>query len=235
MKKSLIVANWKMNPQELKEAKNIALASDFKNVVICSPFVFLREIKKTIKNAKIGGQNCFYEKLVGPFTGEVSAKMLKDVGCDYVILGHSERREIFKENHEEIKKKIKTALAVKITPIVCIGEDEGTKNGGETIKKQIFGSIDKSFLSKIIIAYEPVFAIGTGKPCLPDLAEKRRVFIKSTLSKIGKKGESLPILYGGSVNSKNAIKYTQEAGFDGILVGGASLKKEEFKKILSKA
>ncbi len=236
MKKPLLVANWKMNPTKLAKAKEIAKFYDNENVVICPPFVFLNEVKETIKKASLGAQNCFWEKSShkkGAFTGEISGEMLADIGCRFVILGHSERREIFKEDYLSIKRKIKITLSLGMTPILCIGEKGGEeKKQIETIKKQITDSLEKSLVKKIIIAYEPVFAIGTGKPCDSYLAEKRKLLIKKILEEIVKGGDKTPILYGGSVNSKNAALYIKEAGFDGLLVGGASLDKKEFKQII---
>ncbi len=232
-KDTLIIANWKMNPQTTEEAKKIASFSDEKGVVICPPFVFLRQVKDVVKKAELGAQNCFLGNPAtggGAITGEISPKMLKKTGCGYVIVGHSERRNLFQEDDVLVAKKTEMVLKEGLTPIVCIGE----KDAGdvEQIKEQINKGLKNIPLKKIIIAYEPVFAIGTGDPCDVDEAEKKKVFIKSILAKIYKNGEETPILYGGSVNRKNALLYVKKASFQGVLVGGASLKAKEFKEIV---
>ncbi len=227
MEKPIVVANWKMNPQKEEEAVRIAKFSDKKGVVVCSPFVFLSVVKKEIKKADLGAQNCFFEKR-GAFTGETSSLMLKNYGCKYVIIGHSERRELFDEKEEEIKKKINVLLDEKITPIFCVGEDEKNK---ESLKDQL-RVLENISLKKIIIAYEPKFAIGTGNACDTEEAEKKKVLIKSILAKSHEGGEGVVILYGGSVDSKNALSYIKKAGFDGLLVGAASIKEKEFVGLL---
>jgi triosephosphate isomerase (TIM) len=219
--KPIVIANWKMNPQKEEDAVKLAKLSDKKGVVICLPFLFLNAVRKEIKNAKLGAQNCFFEKQ-GAFTGEISPKMLKNYGCEYVIVGHSERREYFFEKEEEIKRKIKALLEEKITPIFCIGED---------LKDQLKILEDIS-LKKVIITYEPKSAIGTGLPCNLEEAEKKKVLIKSILVKMKEKEEEVSIFYGGSVNSKNGLDYIEKAGFDGLLIGGTSLKEKEFGKLL---
>ena len=232
MKNPIIFANWKMNPQTLREAKKIASFSDKKGVVIFPPFLFLIEIKKTLKKANIGAQNFYFEK-EGAFTGEISSLMLKNIGCKYLLIGHSERRKYFAEKEDVLKKKIEIALSLGITPMLCIGEEKSRGKGGALkIKKQLIETLKGVELEKIIIAYEPVFAIGTGIPCEIKKAEERRVFIKNILIEIDKSGEKTPILYGGSVNDKNAKNYLYQAKFDGLLIGGASLKEKVFKNIL---
>ena len=227
MEKPIIVANWKMNPQKEEEAVRIAKFSDEKGVVVCPPFVFLNVVKKEIKKADLGAQNCFFEKQ-GAFTGETSPLMLKNYSCKYVIIGHSERRELFNEKDEDIKRKMEILLEEKITPIFCIGENE--KNS-DSLKDQL-RALENIPLKKIIVAYEPKFAIGTGNACDTDEAEKKKVLIKSVLAKSQEGGENVVVLYGGSVDSKNALSYIEKAGFDGLLVGGASLKEKEFVKLL---
>ena len=221
--KPLIVANWKMNPQNLQGAKLLfdSVANGIKNlknveIVICPPFLYILNLKSQILNLKLGAQDCFWEEK-GAFTGEVSPKMLKDLGCDYVILGHSERRKYLKETDEMINKKIKAALKSDLTPILCIENISQLKKGTKDLlrKEQ----------KKLIIAYEPVFAIGTGKPCTPEKAKEMKTAIKKIIDK------DIPIIYGGSVNSQNATDYIKMAGFQGLLVGGASLDSEEFIKL----
>jgi len=243
MNKSLIVANWKMNPATLKESKRLfnSVKEGIKNVkntevVICPPFIYLPVLKSEAKGPSFaisfGGQSCFWEEK-GAFTGEVSPTMLKGLGCQYVILGHSERRKYFQETDEMINKKIKAALKAKLKPILCIGETESEKKSGKTLyilKKQLtsaFKNTPKSLIlnSKFSIAYEPIWAIGTGNFCDPLKAKKILLFLRKTIKKN-------PILYGGSVNSQNARDYIKVSGFQGLLVGGASLDAKEFIKIV---
>lgn len=223
--KPLIVANWKMNPPALKGAKLLfdSIGRGIKNiknaeVVICPPFPFISGLKSDILNLKLGGQDCFWEDK-GAFTGEVSAFMLKSLGCHYVIVGHSERRKYFNETDRTVNKKIKAALENGLKPILCV-------ENVLQVKKGLKGVLRKEF-KNLIIAYEPVFAIGTGKPCSPEKAERMRREIKSVIN--------VPVLYGGSVNSQNAGDYVKEAKFQGLLVGGASLNPQEFAKIVRNA
>ena len=223
--KPLIVANWKMNPQNLQGAKLLfdSVANGIKNlknveIVICPPFLYILNLKSQILNLKLGAQDCFWEEK-GAFTGEVSPKMLKDLGrCDYVILGHSERRKYLKETDEMINKKIKAALKSDLTPILCI-------ENISQLKKRTKDLLRKE-QKKLIIAYEPVFAIGTGKPCTPEKAKEMKTAIKKIIDK------DIPIIYGGSVNSQNVTDYIKMAGFQGLLVGGASLNPAEFIKVV---
>ena len=237
----LIVGNWKCNPTSLNEAKKLfnSVKKGLRNiknvkVVICPPFSYLSLISSFLippSSFKLGAQDCFWEEK-GAFTGEISPLMLKDLGCKYVIVGHSERRALG-ETDEMINKKIKAVLKAKLTPILCIGETLKERKKGKTfkvLKTQLEKGLKniRPFLvprSSFIIAYEPVWAIGTGKPCGIEEAREARLFIKSTV-------KSIPILYGGSVTSKNGKDYVKEADFDGLLVGGASLKAKEFVKIV---
>ena len=237
----LIIGNWKCNPTSLNEAKklfNLAKRGikKIKNVevVICPPFSYLSLISSFLvprSSFKLGAQNCFWEEK-GAFTGEISPLMLKDLGCKYVIVGHSERRTLG-ETDEIINKKLKAVLKAKLTPILCIGETAKERKKGKTFKvlrKQIktalnFPKYEILNTKYLIVAYEPVWAIGTGKPCGIEEAREVRLFIKSIL-------KNVPVLYGGSVTSKNGKDYLKEANFDGLLVGGASLKAKEFVKII---
>lgn len=228
-----------MNPATLKEALSLAKASDFKGVTVAPPFLFIEEVGKKLRNAFLGAQDLFWEDR-GAFTGEVSAKELKSVGVKYVIIGHSERRHKFDETDEMVAKKIKAALGHKLIPILCVGETAGEKRAGkkeEVIKRQLrigLSLITKSSKLKaqsLLIAYEPVWAIGTGNPETPESAAATIKFIKKILvasrySLIAK------VLYGGSVNSKNLMDYLQYKEVDGALVGGASLDREEVKKMI---
>lgn len=205
-----------MNPFSKKEAEELFKAFDIKTkniVILCPPFTYLQKGN----NYVLGAQNCFY-KNEGAYTGEISPKMLKDLGCKYVIIGHSERREIFKEDNECINLKIKICLENKLKPILCVGE----KLGGD--RKQVLRAQLKGINNKnIIIAYEPVWAIGTGKACeLEDILSSYNL-----IKKIAKENK---VLYGGSVNSSNAKEIINIT--DGVLVGGTSINKKEFLKII---
>ena len=242
----LIVANWKMNPQNLAEAKRLfnSVKRDSKNtknveVVICPPFVYLSLIKQFNNlTIKLGAQDCFWMEK-GAYTGEISPLMLKGLGCQYVIIGHSERRRLG-EPDEIIKKKIKAALKVKLNPIFCIGETEEERKKGETqniLKSQIekgLEKIPKRQIPEIVIAYEPVWAIGSGKPCDLDEAQTLGLLIRKIIAHLFSPiiSQNLRILYGGSLGRKNARDYLKEAHFQGLLVGGASLDPKEFVQIV---
>ena len=233
--KNLIVGNWKMNPESLKEAQKLfnSIKSGKSEFIVCPPFVYLSSLK-----GKLGAQNCFYEDK-GAYTGEISASMLKNLGCEYVIIGHSERRQYFKENNEIVNKKIKKALSLGLKPILCIGETEKEREEEKTdqiIKDEIIYGLEGIPASKApIIAYEPIWAIGTGNACDVEEAQRMGLLIRKIVSKTYNLSVSknLCLLYGGSVNSSNASSYLKEAGFNGLLVGGASLKADEFNKIIN--
>ncbi len=236
MDKSLIVANWKCNPTTQQEAKRLFNLvkrgiKSIKNteVVICPPFLYISNLKSQISNLKLGAQDCFWEEK-GAFTGEISPLMLKDLGCQYVIIGHSERRKYQQEKDSMIYKKIEAALKRGLKPILCIDKISQIpsflrKRGGRRGRSPLRPKKD---LGGVIFAYEPVFAIGTGKPCSIEKAKKMRLLILRNLSK------NLPVLYGGSVNSENARDYVKKAGFQGLLVGGASLNAPEFVRIMKR-
>lgn len=245
-KKNLVIANWKMNPQALKEAKRFFTVAEenvknIKNieVVICAPYVFLSSLDS--KSMKLGAQNCFWEQR-GPYTGEVSPSMLKDIGCEYVIVGHSERRKNFGETNEIINKKLKAALSVRLKPVLCIGEKEDEREQMKSILEgQMSGclsDIKQGQISNIIFVYEPVWAISTsgGEFCSPDDAFSAGLLIRKFLmDRYGKyTSNKVKIIYGGSVDAKekDAVMYIKEAKMDGVLVGATSLKAEEFGKII---
>ena len=265
IKKPLIIANWKMNPASSKEAEHLfgVLKKELKKVknteiVICPPFVWMDTARKLgfqVGNQlgnqvskfaiQLGGQNCFWEEK-GAFTGEISSLMLKNLGCQFVIIGHSERKKYFQEDDNIINKKIKAALKNRLKPILCVGEearDAFTADGrqinemslvvGEQVKSGLIG-VSSARVSEIVIAYEPIWAIGTGTPCSPDDAMKAVLFIKKTLTNLYSRSiaEKVRILYGGSVNGQNAVDYIKGAEMDGLLVGGASLNASEFIKII---
>lgn len=243
-----------MSPQTLAEAKLlfVLVKKSIKNikdveVVICPPFVYLSKLQLTTDNLRLGAQDCFWENS-GAFTGEISPLMLKNLGVEYVILGHSERRRYLKEADEMINKKIKAVLKAKLKPILCIGETEKQRKAKKTeeiLKNQLKNLSDSNSpitlsglwqkeeatslgsLRKVIVAYEPVWAIGTGRACRISEAKETNLFIRKIV-------KDVPILYGGSVNSKNAKDYILKAGFDGLLVGSTSLDAKEFIKLVKK-
>jgi len=236
MKQKIVIANWKMNPISQFEAKKIALASDKKGVIICPPFVFLSQLREIIKNAELGAQNAFWEDS-GAFTGEISIEMLKKIGCRYIIIGHSERRELFFENDQLINKKVLSVLSKKIKVILCVGErkedfDRWKIIIKDQIRKGLVG-ISKNDFSNIIIAYEPIWAIGTGKACDFKRAEAVCIFINNFLKEYFYTNK-VKILYGGSVDAVNYFDYIEKSGFNGLLVGGISLRTKEFLKIINK-
>ncbi len=244
MRNKVIAGNWKMN-NDLNGT--IALISGIKSelannqitakLIVCPPFTSLETAKELLKGSEIGlgAQNMYYEES-GAFTGEISAGMLKSVGCEYVILGHSERRTIFGENDELINKKIKKALDSGLKPIFCIGETLEERESGITfdvVKRQVvngLAGISEAEMETIIIAYEPVWAIGTGKVATPAQAQEVHAFIRSELVKLYDTGvaEKTIIQYGGSVKPDNAKELLGQPDIDGALVGGACLKADSF-------
>jgi len=252
IKKPFIAGNWKMNltvaeavplVQDLaKELKNISAA----DVLIAPPFPLLDVIYKTIGSSDIllAAQNMHHE-ISGAFTGEVSGKLLKEIGCSHVILGHSERRTLFNESDAIIDIKAKAAVSMGLIPIVCIGEsldERNTNNTEKVIRSQLNGSLrnfieTKSLPKALILAYEPVWAIGTGETASPEQAQSVHAFIRRWLSEIfgAETAETLKILYGGSVKPDNAKELMNCTDIDGALVGGASLKADSFLKIIKAA
>lgn len=247
--KTLVVANWKCNPVTLAEAKKLfsatkkAVAIKGVECVLCPPFIYLPVLKnasvKTSARIKLGGQDCFWEDK-GAFTGEISAKQLKDVGCEYVLIGHSERKKYFDETDEFANRKIKSALKNGLRPVFCVGdtlEDRKTGNIPQVLSRQIekgLKGIKGAAVGKIILGYEPVWAIGSGKACSASEAQTINLYIRKILTKLysAKVARNIPVLYGGSVNSNNAGSYIFEAGMSGILVGGASLNPKELAKVV---
>lgn len=253
-KKPLVIANWKMNPASSKEVEHLlsSLKPEIEKnqgteTVICPPFIYLKNLLANSSNKFIfGAQNCFWEEK-GAFTGEISPSMLKGLGCQYVIVGHSERRKYFQETDEVVLRKLKAVLKARLKPILCIGEearDAFDSNGkplnemslavGQQLEKDLSG-ISSVKIREIVIAYEPVWAIGTGVPCQSDDAMKAALLIKKILTKLYSRSiaERIRIIYGGSVNSQNAVDYVKGSGMDGLLVGGASLNASEFARIIS--
>jgi len=250
----LLFANWKMNPVSEKEAIILAKAGDVKHAVIFPPFLFLPTVGKILKNAKFGVQNISWEK-EGALTGEVSAEMVKKMGANYAIIGHSERRELLGESDEVIAAKVQAALGAGLTPILCVGEPKSVRKKGFAaakayVKKQLAKDLQKienwklKIGNSIIIAYEPIWAISTsgGGKETPEDAAKMIGFIRQQLktstqggSASGGKNYKLKIiyvLYGGSVNAKNIGSFLAMKQIDGALVGGSSLNPTEFKKMV---
>ncbi len=248
MRKKVIAGNWKMN-NDLSDS--ISLISGIKNglsekgtdnlVIIAPPYTSLETVSALIKDTdiKLSAQNMHFEDN-GAFTGEISAEMLKSAGCEYVILGHSERRTIFFETDEIINNKLLKAISSGLLPIFCIGETLEERESGRTnsvvenqIKKGLEG-ISESDFSKIIIAYEPVWAIGTGKTATPDQAQEVHKFIRNLIEKIYSENsaEKCTILYGGSVKPDNSAELLSQNDIDGALVGGACLKTDSFLNII---
>jgi triosephosphate isomerase len=247
MRTPIIAGNWKMNTV-IEGAKTLvedlkARVRDATNVeiVVCPPFITLTTVRDVIEgsNIALGAQNMYWEKS-GAFTGEVSAPMLKSVGCTYVIIGHSERRAYFYETDETVNKKIFAGLAEGLQPIVCVGETLEEREKNETfdvIKRQITGGLaglSTDQMASVVIAYEPVWAIGTGKTATPDQAQEVHAFIRKLLIEMFGEAtaESTRIQYGGSVKPENISTLMGQADIDGALVGGASLKADSFEKII---
>ena len=222
----IIVANWKMNPQTLKEAEELFRIST--GTIVCPPFVYLEELSKIKSGAILGAQDIAFSDEPGQ-TGEVSGEMLRQLGIKYVIIGHSERRWKLGESDETVNKKLKLALGHGFTPIVCIGEKVRDKNFKGFLENQInstFAGLDDQ-IEKCLIVYEPVWAISTNPGARPDTPEatvESVNFIKGIAN--------TKILYGGSVDSKNVSDFLSLPEIDGVLVGGASVNKDEFKKIM---
>ncbi|UCF70791.1 MAG: triose-phosphate isomerase [candidate division WOR-3 bacterium] len=238
MMEPIIAGNWKMHsdPSESRKLVQELLEAvgDVKEriVILIPPFTSLPCVGELIRNTrfKMGGQNMHWERQ-GAFTGETSGLFLKAVGCEYVILGHSERRHVMGECDDVINKKIRTALEIGLIPIFCVGETDGERASGETrrvIERQIKEGLKgiESEVHKMILAYEPVWAIGTGKTATPEQAVEVHEFIRSMLKKPS------TILYGGSVKPDNIDVLMKEKEIEGVLVGGASLKAESFTRIV---
>lgn len=249
MRLKIIAGNWKMNRTSLEAielARNLVEnVGDVDNprVILCPPFTALSELATLLKGGKIflGAQN-MYSKESGAYTGEIAPAMLLTIGVSYVILGHSERREYFSETDGIVNDKVKLALKVGLIPIVCVGEKLNKREKGLTekvVEKQIDGSLadlTEAEGKKIVIAYEPVWAIGTGKTATPEMAQEVHAFIRSRLKrKFGEVADTISMLYGGSVNGDNAVGLLSQPDIDGALVGGASLRVDEFTRIVNSA
>ena len=248
MRHKIVAGNWKMNKNlqegvELAKELNTILAADKPNcdVVICTPFIHLASVAQVLDQNVIGlgAENCA-DKASGAYTGEVSDEMVKSTGVQYVILGHSERREYYHETPEILKEKVLLAQANGLKVIFCIGESLAEREANkqnEVVKAELEGSVfnlSAEDFSKIIIAYEPIWAIGTGKTATSDQAEEIHAYIRSVIAdKYGKEvAENISILYGGSCKASNAPELFAKPDIDGGLIGGASLKAADFKGII---
>ena len=239
-KDKLIIANWKMNflyKNAFNFCKKISLKKKLINnkFVICPPITIISQLSIKFKKINFGAQDCHYEKF-GAYTGDVNVSMLKDINCKYTLIGHSERRELYKEDESLISLKILSALKSNIKPILCVGENLNQKRRGDT-KKILKYQLNKVLLKKkefkkVIIAYEPVWAIGTGKtPSIEDISNTI-LYIKNVLAKKSSIYKNVLVLYGGSVNTNNSKLFLNNINIDGLLVGGASLIFNSFFSML---
>jgi triosephosphate isomerase len=249
-RRKFIAGNWKMNTTR---AEGVALASAIAakvgsssavEVAVCPPSPYLEAVGQAVRNSAVGlgAQNCYYEAK-GAFTGEISPQMVRDLGCAYVILGHSERRQIFKESNKDVNRKVLAALGAGLTPILCVGETLEQRQSGQTaavVREQIEGSLaglSPEQMRKIVIAYEPVWAIGTGMVATPQQAEEVHADLRRLLEGRynSEVASTVRIQYGGSVNAENAASLLGQPNIDGALVGGASLKADGFLAIIAAA
>ena len=244
MRRKFVAGNWKMNlnlTQATALVKGIqaGLPVDCQvDLAVCPPFVYLKSVADILPgNIALGAQNCYFE-VSGAYTGEVAPQMLKDVGCQWVIIGHSERRHILGETGEMLKKKVKAALAAGLEVIYCVGETLAEREANKTdsvLYRQIHEVLGADIsLDSVVIAYEPVWAIGTGKTASPAQAQEAHAYIRKEIAKLynSKVADKLIIQYGGSVKASNAQELMGQPDVDGALVGGASLKADEFLGII---
>ncbi len=246
MRKPLMAGNWKMNktiPEAVamvKELKGKIAGVKDVDVLLCPVFTALYPVANEVKgsNINVGAQDLFWEDK-GAFTGEVAANMIVDAGCSYVIIGHSERRQYFGETNETVNKKIKAALKAGLIPVVCVGETLKEREDNVTFKvieaqvREGIKDLSKEEAEKVVIAYEPVWAIGTGKTATPDQAQEVHAFIRKVYGEMyGSAADNTRILYGGSVKPSNVSELMKKEDIDGGLVGGASLKAEDFEALV---
>ncbi|WP_203364543.1 triose-phosphate isomerase [Bacillus sp. REN10] len=247
MRKPIIAGNWKMHKtlaeatSFAEEVKSLVPDPSVVDSVICSPALFLQQLVQTVKgtDVKIGAQTMHFEES-GAFTGEISPKALQDIEVDYVIIGHSERREMFNETDETVNKKVHAAFRYGLTPIVCCGETLEQRENGETnafvggqVKKALEGLTEEE-ASRTVIAYEPIWAIGTGKSSTAEDANEVCAYIRQTVAESFSKqvADNVRIQYGGSVKPSNIGEYMSQPDIDGALVGGASLDSASFLQLL---
>ena len=247
MRKPIIAGNWKMNKNNVEAIDLVTfLKRDLNDVndvdiIVCPPFTALSDVKDVLmdSNIMLGAQNLHWEE-AGAFTGEVSAPIIKEAGAQFVIIGHSERRQFFGETNESVNKKIKAALKWNLVPIVCVGENlqEREKNRTFDVVRDhcegAFNGFSEEEVEKMIIAYEPVWAIGTGKTATPQQAQEVHKFIRELLTRMYNEelAAGVRIQYGGSVKPENIAELMAQSDIDGALVGGASLSHESFVKIV---
>lgn len=248
MRKIIIAGNWKLNAGVPSDGVALAKgvvervgAVDEVDVVLCPPFTAIQAVAEAVGGSKVqvGAQNVNPNES-GAYTGEISCGFLKAVGCEYVIIGHSERREYYGETNEGVNEKVKAALAQGLTPIVCVGETEGEREAGKTeavVKDHVEGGLaglSAADAQKIVVAYEPVWAIGTGKTAAPADAQAVHAFIRKTLTALFDENtsEAIRIQYGGSMKPGNAKELLGQKDIDGGLIGGAALKAEDFEGIV---
>jgi triosephosphate isomerase len=242
-----IAANWKMNKTVAEAAEFIdallpRIAATQHDVVVCPPFTALHEVVERRRGTavRVAAQNMHFEES-GAFTGEVSAPMLVELDVEAVVLGHSERRQFFGETDEALAKKVPAALAADLEPILCVGESEEARDGGQTeevLERQLradLAEVSDEDVAKVVIAYEPIWAIGTGKVATPEQAQEACAFIRDVLRARGAAADDVRILYGGSVKPGNAAELLALPDVDGALVGGAALDAEDFAAIVEAA
>ena len=245
MRRKLVVGNWKMNGSRVANAELLAALKEAEpwdaGVAVCAPFPYLADVALSLQGSRIvwGAQDCSAHES-GAYTGEVSASMLGEFGCHYVIVGHSERRAYHAESDQLVADKAKAALAHKLTPIVCVGETLAEREAGQTdavVKRQLSAVIHTlaHCISQVVVAYEPVWAIGTGKTASPEQAQAVHAVLRAQLHAATEKSGEMQILYGGSVKADNAVQLFSQADIDGGLIGGASLKAADFAAICKAA
>jgi triosephosphate isomerase len=245
MRRKLVVGNWKMNGGRVANAELLAALKAAEpwdaGVAVCAPFPYLADVALSLQGSRIvwGAQDCSAHES-GAYTGEVSAAMLAEFGCHYVIVGHSERRAYHAESDQLVADKAKAALAHKLTPIVCVGETLAEREAGQTdavVKRQLSAVIHTlaHCISQVVVAYEPVWAIGTGKTATPEQAQAVHALLRAQLHAATEKSSEMLILYGGSVKADNAVQLFSQADIDGGLIGGASLKAADFAAICKAA
>jgi len=248
MRKPVIAGNWKMyktieeSVDFIEKIKPVAAQASYCEVIVAPPFTSLAAAAAAARGSKVwvAAQNCHWDK-EGAHTGEISTGMLRDAGCTHVIIGHSERRQDCGETDEQVNKKVKAALAAGLTPIVCVGETLAQREIGETeknLERQFLGGLaglTPADFSRIMIAYEPVWAIGTGRTATPEMAAEAHRFLRRLASRQFGEGEAqgIRILYGGSVKPDNVGALMAEEEIDGALVGGASLKVDSFAALVN--
>lgn len=250
MRKPIVAGNWKMNKTAVEgvtlvtDLKPLVAGIDAVDVVVCPPFTTISAVADAVKetNIAVGAQDMYWEDS-GAFTGEVSPGMLLTAGCTYVIIGHSERRTYFGETNETVNNKVKKALAVGLTPIMCVGETLEEREANKTedvVKSHVEGGLkglSADEIRKIVIAYEPVWAIGTGKTATPDQAQDVHSFIRGILVKLAGNdtAQAVRIQYGGSMKPDNAAELMSKKDIDGGLIGGAALQAASFAQIVKAA